>query len=215
MLNLFSLRTNNWRNGTQWLGKWTARTIGENNYEYFRLERRIAYARLYYTKQYILTSMSLETPDVVNTFSLLAKEDTSHGFPVWRPLERNSDFALYNINSEGWFQIWSVLAGITTVSFWFYIADSYFYVSSTSVDDEDHLRLKDAKATLIWERCFWSLTYQIHGQHAAAFQRQLKFYTHHPDDPKLNVKSSYNTRNFNAPDRYYKGWGQMMDQRFM
>ena len=47
--------------------------------------------------------MALETPDVVNAFSILQKEDTSHGFPVWRPLERNSDFALYNINSEGWF----------------------------------------------------------------------------------------------------------------
>ena len=102
-----------------------------------------------------------------------------------------------------------------TVGFWFYIADFYFYVSSTSCDDEDHLRLKDAKATLIWERVFWALTYQIHGQHAAALQRQLKFYTHHPDDPKLTVKSSYNTKNPNAPDRYYKGWGQMMDQRFM
>ena len=87
MLNLFSLRTNNWRNGTQWMGKWTARVIGENNYEYFRLEKRIAYAKYYYTKQAILTQMSLETPDVVNTFSVLAKEDTSHGFPVWRPLD--------------------------------------------------------------------------------------------------------------------------------
>lgn len=47
--------------------------------------------------------MSLEVPDVVNAFSVLAKEDTSHGFPVWRPLERNSDFALYNVNSESWF----------------------------------------------------------------------------------------------------------------
>lgn len=47
--------------------------------------------------------MSMEVPDVVNAFSVLAKEDTSHGFPVWRPLERNSDWALYNVNSEGWF----------------------------------------------------------------------------------------------------------------
>ena len=54
MLNLFSLRTNNWRNGTQWMGKWTARALGENNYEYFRLEKRIAYARYYYCKQAIL-----------------------------------------------------------------------------------------------------------------------------------------------------------------
>ena len=42
-----------------------------------------------------------------------------------------------------------------------------------------------------------------------------KFYVHHPDDPKLNVKCSYNNKNPYAPDRYYKGWGQMMDMRLM
>ena len=112
--------------------------------------------------------MALETPDVVNAFSILQKEDTSHGFPVWRPLERNSDFSLYNINSEGWFQIWCSISACLTVGFWFYVADFYFAVASQSVDDEDNLRLKDAKAGLIWERVFWACTYQIHGQHASA-----------------------------------------------
>lgn len=74
--------------------------------------------------------MSLESPDVINAFSVLQKEDTSHGFPVWRPMERNSDWALYNINSEGWFQVWSTLIAISVVGFWFYIADSYFAVAS-------------------------------------------------------------------------------------
>jgi len=116
--------------------------------------------------------MSLETPDVVNAFSVLAKEDTSHGFPVWRPLERNSDWALYNVNSEGWFQMWSVLAAVFVVSYWFYISNFYFCIASTSVDEEDNIRLKDAKAGLIWERTFWALTFQMHGQHMAALQRE-------------------------------------------
>ena len=103
MLNVFSLRTNYNRNGRQWFGKWVARAIGENNYEYFRMENRIFYANYYYRKQYLLSKWALEVPDVVNAMGVLQKEDTSHGFPVWRPLERNSDFALYNINSEGWF----------------------------------------------------------------------------------------------------------------
>ena len=29
MLNLFSLRTNYWKNGTQWMGKLAARTMGK------------------------------------------------------------------------------------------------------------------------------------------------------------------------------------------
>ena len=159
--------------------------------------------------------MSLEVPDVVNAFSVLAKEDTSHGFPVWRPLERNSDWALYNINSEAWFQVFSFVAAVVVVSFWFYIGNFYFFIGSANVDDEDNIRLKDAKAGLIWERVFWAMTFQSHGQHMSALQREIKFYTHHPDDPKLTVKSSYNVKNPYAPDRYYKGWGQMKDMRLI
>ena len=105
--------------------------------------------------------------------------------------------------------------GAATVGFWFYISDYYFFVTSTGIDDEDNLRLRDAKAGLIWERTFWALCYQIHGQHWAAMMRDIKFYTHHPDDPKLNVKSSYNTKNPYAPDRYYRGWGVMDTMRTM
>lgn len=102
---------------------------------------------------------------------------------------------------------------VLVVSFWFYISNFYFFVVSTGVDDEDVIRLKDAKSGLIWERNFWALTFQIHGQHMAALQREIKFYVHHPDDPKLTVKSSYNVKNPYAPDRYYLGWGQMRDLR--
>ena len=103
MLNIWSVRNNYYKNGTQWMGKIAARVIGENRYEWFRIEKRIFYARYYYGKQYILNRMSDETPDIANAFSMLTKEDTSHGFQPWRPMERNSDWALYNINSEGWF----------------------------------------------------------------------------------------------------------------
>merc|ERR1719454_39017 len=155
MLSLLSSRTHYWKNGSQFIGRIPARIMGEHRYEFFRFERRVNYARYWYFKQGILTKMSQEVPDVVNAFGMLAKEDTSHGFPVARPLERNSDFALYNVNSEAWFQCWSLIFGAGMVSFWFYIADFNFIVSSQSVDDEDNLRLKDGKTGLIWERCFW------------------------------------------------------------
>ena len=130
MLSAFSSRTHYWKNGTQFIGRIPAKIMGENKYELFRLEKRIFYARFYYFKQGLLTKMCKEVPDVVNAFGVLAKEDTSHGFPVERPLERNSDWALYNINSEGWFQVWSLIAGAACVAFWFYIADFYFFVTS-------------------------------------------------------------------------------------
>ena len=49
------------------------------------------------------------------------------------------------------------------IGYWFYVADYYFVINSTSVDDEDNLRLKDSKASTIWERNFWSLTFYVHG----------------------------------------------------
>lgn len=60
MLSLFSNRTHYAKNGTQWMGKALARIIGkfqttndspgENNYEFVRLEKRIMYARFWYSK---------------------------------------------------------------------------------------------------------------------------------------------------------------------
>jgi len=54
MGNVFSLRTNYWKNGTQFIGRINARIIGENHYELMRIEKRIFYARFYYFKQAIL-----------------------------------------------------------------------------------------------------------------------------------------------------------------
>ncbi len=54
MGNVFSVRSNYWKNGTQWIGRQGQRLIGENNYELVRLEKRIFYARFYYWKQTIL-----------------------------------------------------------------------------------------------------------------------------------------------------------------
>ncbi len=107
------------------------------------------------------------------------------------------------------------MSGLVTVAFWFYVANTYFAVNSQGVDDEDNLRIKDAKAGMIWERVFWAFTFQIHGQHMSAMQREVKFGVNHPDDPKINVKSTYNRKNPNAPDRYYKGWGEMRDMRLI
>jgi hypothetical protein len=39
-----------------------------------------------------------------------------------------------------------MLAGVAVVSFWFYISDFYFCIVGANADDEDNLRLKDAKA---------------------------------------------------------------------
>ena len=190
-------------------------SVGEHKYEYWRLEKRIAYARFFYTKQMFLLRLSTDAPDVVNAFSVMAKLDTSHGFPVHRPMERNSDWAIYNLNGEGWFQCFAFLAAVGVSGYWVYSQGYFLLTGFNNIDDEDMLRLKDAKTGQKWERVAWAITYAVHAQHFAALQRSIKAYKLHPDDPKLSVQSSYNSKNPYAPDRYYQGWGKQTDMRIL
>jgi hypothetical protein len=98
------------KNGTQWIGKIVSRLIGENRYEWFRLEKRIFYAKFWYSKQTILFRFQTQYPNVAQLFSLLNKQDTSNGFPAKRQYERHNDFAVFNVNHEGWFQLYFFLA---------------------------------------------------------------------------------------------------------
>ena len=101
------------------------------------------------------------------------------------------------------------------VGLWYWIADHHFFVNSSGYEDEDQLRMRDAKATQIWERTFWSFTYQLHGQHWAAYQRLWKFHILDPDNPQLNVRASPMRKNPYAPDRYHPGWGKMKSMRIV
>ena len=68
-----------------------------------RLERRIASARFYYTRQQILFLTYQEAPDVANSIGIYPKVDSSHGFTLTRPYEMYRDWQENTINSDGWF----------------------------------------------------------------------------------------------------------------
>ena len=105
------------KNGTQWIGKLFARLIGERKYEFLRLEKRIFYTKFWYNKQALLFRFQTQWPYVAMWFSLLNKRDTSDGLPKGRQYERYQDFAVYNINHEGWYQLYFVIAAWIVV-FW-------------------------------------------------------------------------------------------------
>jgi hypothetical protein len=114
------------KNGTQWIGRITSRLITEKRYEWFRLEKRILYAKFWYTKQTILGRFQKQWPYIAMWFSLLNKQDTSDGLPKGRQFERYADFAVYNINHEGWYQIYFVLASIIVALWnWYVVAACY------------------------------------------------------------------------------------------
>lgn len=68
-----------------------------------RLERRIAFARFYYTRQQILFNIFVTAPDVANTLGLFPKVDNSHGFSFPQGYEMYRDWQENTINSDGWF----------------------------------------------------------------------------------------------------------------
>lgn len=116
---LFNLipRNSYHKNGTQWIGKMVSRVIGENRYERVRLEKRLFYAKFWYRKQTFLLRFQSQLPYVAVWFSLLNKRDTSVGLPTGRQPERYQDWSVYNVNHEGWYQIYFALAAFI-VAFW-------------------------------------------------------------------------------------------------
>lgn len=54
MFPVLSVRNKYWKNGTQFIGRIVNNLIGERNYEYVRINKRIAYVHVYYLKQSIL-----------------------------------------------------------------------------------------------------------------------------------------------------------------
>lgn len=114
------------KNGTQWIGKMFAKLMEESRYEWFRLEKRVLYAKFWYSKQTVLFRFQTQYPNIAQLFSLLNKQDTSVGFPAKRNYERYQDFAVFNINHEGWFQAYFFIAGIVML-LWNWWVLAYYY----------------------------------------------------------------------------------------
>ena len=114
------------KNGTQWIGKIFSRMIGENRYDRIRLEKRLFYAKFWYRKQTFLLRFQSQLPYVAMWFSLLNKRDTSHGLPTGRQYERYQDWSVYNMNHEGWYQVYfAVAAAIVALWNWYVVAVTY------------------------------------------------------------------------------------------
>lgn len=173
------------KNGTQWLGKMVSRTIGEKNYDYFRLLRRINYAKFWYKKQYLLTRFQLQYPHIATWFSLLNKSDTSDGFPKSRQYERYQDFAVYNINHEGWFQVYFLFAGIFILVWNWWVIGVHWPIRGENVDDQDLYRFRDARITTNFDRTKYKFNYYFMATHYNAVTRRAADDKDHPDNPRV------------------------------
>ena len=93
-----------------------------------RLERRLAFARWYYTRQQMLYLVFEEAPDVANTIGIFPKIDNSHGFSHHSPYEMYRDWQENTINSDGWFAmlVYFICGAYTIHVFFTYITPFYW-----------------------------------------------------------------------------------------
>ena len=191
---LFNLikRNSYHKNGTQWIGKLFSSVIGEKNYDILRLQRRIMYARFWYSKQNFLVRFQTQWPQIGQYFSLLNKHDTSKGFPIGRVYERYQDFAVFNINHEGWFQFMFFVAALTLWTWnWTIIATNYLTRGDT-VEDQDLYRLKDARITTNFDRTKYKFNLYFFGTHQNAVTRKILDDKDHADNPRVSFKFYFN-----------------------
>jgi hypothetical protein len=203
------------KNGTQWIGKIFARAIGESRYEWFRLEKRIFYTKFWYTKQNFLLRFQSQWPYIAAWFSLLNKQDTSDGLPKGRTPERYQDFAVYNINHEGWYQLYFVLAA-TAVALWnWYVVAFCYDIRGVSPEDEDLYWLKDARHRTSWDRTKYNFAPSFHATHNFAALRRVNAWRDDPMDPRLNWIVQYRGKNPYGLDRYVKYYGYSKTMRLV
>lgn len=185
---LFKLVTRNQyhKNGTQFIGKMFNRLIGEKNYDSLRLMRRVNYARFWYAKQRFLYRFQQQYPHIAYWFSLLNKYDTSHGFGSKRPYERYQDIAVYNINHEGWFQFYFLIASIIVFIWNWWVIAVHYTIRGENVSDQNLYRFADARRTTNFDRTKYNYHYYFFATHYMAFMRKDIDYKDHPDNPRVS-----------------------------
>ena len=174
------------KNGTQFIGKMVVQVIGEKRYDYFRLLRRINYAKFWYVKQHFLCRFQMQYPHIAQWFSLLNKTDTSDGYPARRQYERYQDFAVYNMNNEGWFQFYFFCAGAFILLWNWWLIAGHWNVRGENVTDQDLYRFRDARITTNFDRTKYKFNYYFYGTHMNAVTRRSLDDKDHPDNPRVS-----------------------------
>lgn len=201
------------KNGTQWIGKIFSSIIGEKRYDFLRIQKRIFYAHFWYSKQTFLSYFQIQWPHIARWFSLLNKLDTSKGFPKGRTFERHQDFAVFNINHEGWFQLYFVIAA-TVVWTWNYIVIAgNWNARGETAEDQDMYRMKDGRMTCHFDRAKYKFNYYFYGTHYNADIRRAIDNKDHPDNPRMNWSAQFNGKNPYGLDRYVKYYGYSANMR--
>ena len=207
MGNIFGAKVKYYKNGQWFWTKMLARTVGENRYNTFRLERRIASNTFYYYRQQALYKFYVDYPDIANSIGLFSKMDVSHGFMQMMPYEAFRDFQENTINSEGWFAafVYIVCGLYSILTLYAYVFPYYFYLGPTRKDEFVILRIRDYYASTAAEEVMGNQLLEMvltpHWFHRIR-KRWMSSYTY-PDEARLMFFTS-----FNRPHKYREHYMQ-------
>ncbi len=209
---LFASKLNYYKNGIWWFTKLGARIVGEDRYNVFRLERRIAIAKFYYSRQQILYRIFVDFPEVAHTIGIYPKADASHGFPHLQTYETFRDFQDNTINSDGWFAMLVVFVCLT-YSLWtlmIYIIPHY-WLNGKPVKNGEYIRRRmvDYLSSAVAEETFGNQFIEgmltPHMFHAARIRLGAGY--RQPDDVR-NVHMSTFNRKHRFKEHYMAEVGQ-------
>ena len=199
---MFPSKVKYYKNGIWWFTKIINKTIGEERYDFLRLERRIWQNRVWYYRQSFLYKVWADYPEVASFLGVYPKGDASHGFPHPNPYEVFRDFYENTPNSEGWFaMLVVVVCGAYLIwTFYCYLIPWYWInIQPVRNGEEIRLRMIDYLSSTVneelWGNQFAEVFFTPHGFHQA--RSRLTQGYRHPD----NIRSAHMTT-FNRKHKF-------------
>jgi len=195
---IFSTKNNYWKNGIWWFSKIANRAIGEQRYDFIRVQRRIYSARFYYARQQLLYELYVDYPEWAQLTGLYPKTDSSHGFPSQLTCEAYRDFQENTPNTDGWFGMWIlVVAVIYNIHLFYNYLLPYYWVRGPMLNGEmARLRMRDCIGSTVAEE-LWGTQYMEMGfsPHDFAYTRGRGMMGYsNPDDPRIMHMATFNRK---------------------
>jgi len=211
-LAIFSTKNNYWKNGIFWWSRILNRVVGEERYDYLRVQRRISSNKFYYYRQQILYEMYVDYPEYAALCGIYPKTDQSHGFPTPWAYEIYRDFQENSVNSDGWFGMWILwVAVVYGIHFFYnYMIPYYWIWTSVKNGEQVRLRMRDCIATTVLEELYGMQYMEVgFSPHEFAYQRRRLILGYsHPDDPRIMHFATFN-RKHRYREHYYDRVGDM------
>ena len=174
------------------------RVIGEHRYDYLRMEKRIASAKFYYTRQQLLFQLYVDFPDVAQLTGIYPKVDCSHGFPQYLTYEAWRDVQENSLNSDGFFAMFVYYVCFLFVlwTMYCYVFPYYWQFRGQRHGEIEIGRMKDAMSSAVYEDILGNSVaeYVLTPHYFKEFRDHVMSLAQNPDDIRIVHFASVNRK---------------------